>query len=85
MSSSAFTRFFDKTHQNGKFGEAAWGPMSTGEKVSLALALSRADWLDTMGYTIPEAIDRAGDWAALVPQVARQLNEHPEPHWRGFK
>jgi hypothetical protein len=85
MFGSQFIRFLEKALQAAEFGKAAWGPMSIGEKVSVALALSRADWLRTMGYTIPEAIDRAGSWAALVPQVARELDERRGPHWRGFK
>jgi hypothetical protein len=49
---------------------------STGEQVAVALVLNRADWLEEQGYTIAEAIERAGqDWVAIIPQVARQLAE----------
>ena len=35
-----------------------------------------SDWLEEQGYTIAEAIERAGqDWVAIIPQVARQLAE----------
>ncbi len=49
---------------------------STGEKVAVALVLNRADWLAEILYTIPEAIERAGqDWVPIIPKVARQLAE----------
>jgi hypothetical protein len=49
---------------------------STGEKVAVALVLNRADWLEEIGYTIAEAIERAGqDWVVIIPQIARQLAE----------
>ena len=54
----------------------AWALQSTGEKVAVALALNHADWLAEMQYTIAEAIERSGaEWAAIIPQVARQLME----------
>jgi len=53
---------------------ASPGGMSTGEALMAALALNRADWLQKMGYTIAEALERVGDeWAALVPKVAREI------------
>lgn len=49
---------------------------STGEKVSVALVLNRSDWLAELGYTIPEAIERAGlPWVTMIPDVARELAE----------
>jgi hypothetical protein len=57
-------------------GHDAWAVQSTGEKVAVALVLNRADWLAEYGYTIAEAIDRAGlDWVEVIPQIARQLGE----------
>jgi hypothetical protein len=57
-------------------GHDAWAVQSTGEKVAVALALNRADWLDEIQYTIAEAIERSGaEWVAMIPQVARQLAE----------
>jgi hypothetical protein len=57
-------------------GHNAWAVQSTGEKVAVALVLNRADWLSERGYTIAEAIERAGEtWVAMIPQVARQLAE----------
>jgi hypothetical protein len=41
-------------------GHEAWRVQSTGERVAVALALNRADWLAEMDYTIAEAIDRSG-------------------------
>lgn len=34
------------------------GAMSTGEALTVALVLNRADWLAEDGYTIAEALDR---------------------------
>jgi hypothetical protein len=51
-------------------GVEAWSVKSTGEKVAVVLVLNRADWLKEFGYTIPEAIDRAGqEWVRLIPRV----------------
>jgi hypothetical protein len=52
------------------------GGMSTGEALMAALALNRTDWLQKMGYSIAEALERIGDdWAALVPRVAREIRK----------
>jgi len=57
-------------------GRGAWAVQSTGEKVAVALVLNRADWLEEIGYTIAEAIERAGqDWIAIIPRIACQLAE----------
>ena len=43
------------------------------------MALNRADWLEKIGYTIAEAIDRAGpEWVELVPCIGRELREQGE-------
>ncbi|MCC4622219.1 hypothetical protein LL965_19990 [Xanthomonas cassavae CFBP 4642] len=34
------------------------GPLSTGEALTAALVLNRADWLAEMDYTIVQALDR---------------------------
>ncbi|OAX88954.1 hypothetical protein A7D16_09290 [Xanthomonas nasturtii] len=34
------------------------GPLSTGEALTAALVLNRADWLTEMDYTIAQALDR---------------------------
>jgi hypothetical protein len=55
-------------------GHAAWTVQSTGERVAVALVLSRADWLAEIDYSIAEALERTGpEWGAIIPQVARQL------------
>jgi hypothetical protein len=55
-------------------GHAAWTAQSTGERVAVALVLSRADWLAEIDYSIAEAMERTGpEWVAIIPQVARQL------------
>jgi hypothetical protein len=55
-------------------GRDAWAMQSTGEKLAVALALNRADWIAAMGYSLPEALDRVADWLAFVPEVARTLD-----------
>jgi hypothetical protein len=65
-----------KSHDAKRGGHDAWAVQSTGEKVAVALALNRADWLEEIQYTIAEAIERSGaEWIAMIPQVARQLME----------
>jgi hypothetical protein len=57
-------------------GHDAWAVQSTGEKVAVALVLNRADWLAEYGYTIAEAIDRAGpEWVRAIPAIACLLEE----------
>lgn len=51
------------------------GAQSTGEQLMAALCLNRSDWLERMGYTIAEALDRVGEWQAYVPVVARRARE----------
>jgi hypothetical protein len=65
---------FRKAREAMLGGRDAWAVQSTGEKVAVALVLNRADWLAELGYTIAEAIDRAGhDWVAAIPAIARLL------------
>jgi hypothetical protein len=65
-----------KSRDAKRGGREAWAVQSTGEKVAVALALNRADWLEEIQYTIAEAIERSGqEWVAIIPQVARQLAE----------
>lgn len=66
----------NRARQAMRFGRCAWAVQSSGEQVAVALVLNRSDWLDELGYTLPEAIERAGqDWVALIPLVARELAE----------
>lgn len=56
-----------------------YGVLSTGEKLAVALALNRADWLAEMDYTLGEVIDRlAGNWLANIPEAARMLRDETE-------
>jgi hypothetical protein len=71
-----YNHLLNKARQVTRCGRCAWSVQSTCEQVAVALVLNRADWLEEQGYTIAEAIERAGqDWVAIVPQVARQLAE----------
>lgn len=34
------------------------GVLSTGQRAAMALALNQSDWLEEMGYTLAEAVNR---------------------------
>lgn len=70
MNGHQFLHLLGKVRDAAAGGKEAWSAQSTGEKVAVALALSRLDWLQSMGYTVPEAIDRAGpEWVSMIPQI----------------
>lgn len=74
--SQVYEHLFRKARDAKHGGRDAWAVQSTGEKVAVALVLNRADWLAACGYTIAEAIERAGqEWVAAIPQIARRLAE----------
>ena len=53
---------------------AAYGPLSTGERIAVAFVLDRPDLLKKDGWTILKALDRLGpEWtaAAYVAHVER--------------
>jgi hypothetical protein len=53
--------------QLAKGGDKGFGVLSTGERCYVALASNRADLLESIGYTIPEALARLDDeWLALL-------------------
>jgi hypothetical protein len=70
-----YKHFLMKARDAKVGGVEAWRPQSTGEKVAVALALNRADWLKEIGYTIPEAIERAGNWVRYIRQIERELEQ----------
>jgi hypothetical protein len=74
--SQEYEHLYRKARDAKRGGHDAWAVQSSGEKVAVALALNRADWLAEVSYTIAEAIERSGaEWVAIIPQVARQLGE----------
>ncbi|WP_028604493.1 hypothetical protein [Ottowia thiooxydans] len=74
MSDVEYRHFLSKARAAKEGGDAAWSVQSTGEKVAVALALNRADWLASINYTMAEAIERAGPvWISLLPRVIRAL------------
>jgi hypothetical protein len=78
-SSDRYNHLLNKARAAKRVGHDAWTVQSTGEKVAVALVLNHADWLEGLGYTIAEAIERAGqEWVAMIPQVARQLAEEED-------
>jgi hypothetical protein len=71
-----YRHLLNKARNAMRYGRCAWAVQSTGEKVAVALVLNRADWLEEIGYTIAEAIERAGQvWVSMIPEIARQLAE----------
>lgn len=75
MSDVEYRHFLSKARAAKEGGDDAWSVQSTGEKVAVALALNRADWLAAMNYTLAEAIERAGPvWISLLPRVVRALD-----------
>lgn len=74
VDNAEYRHFLGNARDAHRGGRDAWSVMSTGEKVAVALALNRADWLASIGCTLAEAIDRTGpEWLALLPQVARAV------------
>jgi len=64
-----YDHLLSKARDAMRGGHDAWVVQFTGEKVAVALVLNRADWLTEYGYTIAEAIDRAGqEWTSMIPQ-----------------
>lgn len=74
MRTAEYEHLLRKARDAKRGGHNAWAVQSTGEKVAVALALNRADWLAEADYTIPEAMERSGtEWVLIIPLVARQL------------
>lgn len=74
--SPEYLHLLGKARDAARGGRPAWSVQSTGEKLAVALALNRADWLASLNYTIPEALDRIGpSWAGLLSRVAIALRE----------
>lgn len=68
---SQLQHIFEKSRA-AKFG--GFNSLSTGEKLAAALVLNRPDWLEAMGYTIAEAIDRLDPgWVERLRPVERML------------
>jgi hypothetical protein len=71
-----YEHLLHKARDAKRGGHDAWAVQSTGEKVAVALVLNRADWLFEFGYTLAEAIERAGqEWVGMIPPIARQLGD----------
>jgi hypothetical protein len=76
MNDAEYRQLLGKARDAKRGGYGAWCVQSTGERVSVALVLNKPEWLAEMGYSLAEAIDRAGhEWIALVPIVARQVKQ----------
>jgi len=69
-----YQQLLGKARDAKRGGEGAWSVQSTGEKLAVALVLNRPEWIAGMGYSLAEAIDRAGIlWVSCVMAVAREL------------
>lgn len=66
-------QMFEKSKAAALGGWDALSVMSTGESLASALVCNRCDWLTRLGYTIPEALTRVGEWAQDVSAVASDL------------
>jgi len=56
-----------------KADETSFGPLSTGEKIAVALVMDRTDWLRDYG-TILQAVDRLGEkWLDAALAVQRDM------------
>jgi hypothetical protein len=72
--SAAYRQLRQKALDAVRGGIEAWRPQSTGEKLAVAMVLNRHDWLEEMGYTMAQAIDRIEwNWLQAIPVVAREL------------
>lgn len=79
MDTPEYKHFLGKAREAKQGWHSAWCVQSTGEKVAVALAMNRADWLAEEGYTIAEAIERIGEtWVSLIPKVAKNLDNEIE-------
>ena len=79
MNGHQFLHLLGKVRDAAAGGKEAWSVQSTGEKVAVALALSRFDWLRSMGYTIPEAMHRAGpEWVSMIPEIEKAILREAE-------
>jgi len=67
----SYEQALNKTLEAARAGKP--GGISTGEALTAALALNRHDWLQQMGYTIVDALDRIGDWAPYLPRIAHDV------------
>jgi len=54
-----YEHLLSKARDAKRGGHDAWAVQSTGEKVTVALVLNRADWLAEMQYTLADAIAAA--------------------------
>jgi hypothetical protein len=51
-------------------GHDAWAAFNLSDKVTVALVLNRADWLEEFGCTLADAIE---EWIVVIPRIAREL------------
>jgi len=80
MSEAVFRELFAKARAVKAGGRDAFGVLSTGEQLAVALVLDRADWITECGYTLVDAIQRIGPvWLAELPYVAEALKEDHAP------
>jgi hypothetical protein len=70
-----FNQLLQKAKEVHHNGQDAWYPMSTGERLAVALVLNEPIWIFEMGYTLAEAIDRVGpEWCAMLVRAQALLS-----------
>jgi len=64
-----FEHLLSITLEAKRLGESAWRDLSRRERAFAALALNRADWLQSDNLTIGQALELVGELASLVGAV----------------
>lgn len=66
-----------------KQARMAYGVLSTGERLAVALVLNRPDWLQEESWTLLDAVSRVGDtWLSAAILVHRDGWDSCEQRWR---
>ena len=72
-----FNHLLRKATEAARYGEEGWSGQSTGERVAVAFILNRFDWLQKMGYSIPEALfSMDHDWRNMLLYVHKILKKN---------
>lgn len=77
INSSEYRHLLSKVSDVKRGGRDAWSVQSTGEKLAVAFALNRPDWIASMDYTLIEAVDRIGpEWMSLMKSIFSELDSY---------
>lgn len=57
-------------------GRRSWSTQSTEEKIAVAIALNRPDWLNAVGFTLAQAVaSMESSWIAMMPVLVERLQK----------